>query len=426
MSSFTNDNKDDNSKGKIGESVIRRMTRLSHEFNAVNLSQGFPNEAPPLEVRKSLAASVLSGGDTAHESLEQVLERINSSTITTPDVINQYSPPMGRLDLREAIADYYKRLYDWKISPDDVTVTLGATEAVGSALRTLGKPGDKVVIIEPFHELYPSQCKIFYLEPLFVNLTETDCGWELDMEKLECALMESKILLLNSPHNPTGKVFKQLELETIARLCIQHDVYIITDEIYEHMRYIDTPHYILPLLVPSISERTLMCNSIGKSASATGWRVGWCIHPKAVRGTFRAIHDQMVVMAPHPMQYASISYLKLPDSYFMIDLRLRYVERIETLVSCLKRVGFKVSAPEGAYYLFVKYTSVPQLSSLTPMEAAMYLMEYVGVATVPGDNFYGTSDSGQEYLRFAACRSNQDITEACRRLENNFTCQTEV
>jgi aspartate/methionine/tyrosine aminotransferase len=416
MSSNHNTTKS-NSNNAIGESVIRQMTRLSQEFNAVNLSQGFPNESPPLEVRRVLAASVLSGG--CNESLERVLQRLLSNS--SPDVVNQYSPPMGRWDLRQAIADYYRRLYDWRISPDDVTVTLGATEAVGSALRSIGKPGDKVVIMEPFHELYPSQCKIFYLEPVFVTLTETeDYGWKLDMKELDEALKESKILLLNSPHNPTGKVFTRSELETIVHLCLKHDVYIITDEIYEHVRYTETPHYVLPLEFPDILPRTLLCNSIGKSASATGWRVGWCIHPEAVRGTFRAIHDQMVVMAPHPMQVASITYLQLDDSYFRNDLASRYLERIETLGKCLQRVGFQVSMPEGAYYLFVKYTSVPQLANLPPMKAAMYLLEHVGVASVPGDNFYGMSDNGKEYLRFAACRSKLDIMDACQRLNDKL------
>ena len=416
-----------NENGKqVKESVIRMMTRLAVEFDAVNLSQGFPNEGPPWEMRLALAHGVLNGYPTGQSGMDEdtlkksLVDMILSDTASREgklDQLNQYSPPMGRQDLRQAISDYYQRFYQYNVSPDDITVTLGATEAFASALRTIGRPGDKCVIIEPFHELYPSQCNIFYLEKVYVTLRMGDGQWELDFEELEEALRGSKILMLNSPHNPTGKVFKKEELAKIVKLCLKYDVYIITDEIYEHMIYDGTPHFLLPKEFPEITNRTLVCNSIGKSASATGWRLGWCLHPPHVRDTYRAIHDQMTVMSPHPMQHATMTYLQMPDSYFG-NLSERYKRRVQTLGNTLSEIGFQVVMPQGAYYLFVDYRQVNVLKGMDAMDATMYLLKNVGVACVPGSNFYGNKDSpeARKYLRFAACRSDADLEEASKRL----------
>jgi aspartate/methionine/tyrosine aminotransferase len=403
----------------VAESTIRKMTRLAKECGAVNLSQGFPNEAPPESVRMALAYSVLTGqlppsGLTRASLMEAFSEEASSS-----DVTNQYSPPMGRRDVQEAVAAYYSRLYKYDgADPDHTTLTLGATEAVGSALRTIGIPGDKVVIIEPFHELYPNQCKIFYLEPTYVTLREVEGEWKYDADEFRKALSEAKILLLNSPHNPTGKVFTLKELREIVSWCIDFDVYIVTDEIYEHMIYPpNAEHYILPQQFPEAKDRILMCNSIGKSASATGWRLGWCLHPPHLTETYRGIHDQMVVMSPHPVQVATLTYLQLPDEYFTVDLKERYQGRIDTLMMVLREVGFQISQPQGAYYLFGNYRGVAKLKSMDPTEACMYMVETIGVACVPGDNFYGKDlQEGSKYLRFAACRSTSDIDAACTLL----------
>ena len=417
-----------NENGKqVKESVIRMMTRLAIEFDAVNLSQGFPNEGPPWEMRLALAHGVLNGHangqsdlneDTLKKSLVDMILSDAESREGKLDQLNQYSPPMGRQDLRQAISDYYQRFYKYDVSHDDITVTLGATEAFASALRTIGRPGDKCVIIEPFHELYPSQCNIFYLETAYVTLRMGDGQWELDFDELEDALRGSRILMLNSPHNPTGKVFKREELAKIVKLCLKYDVYIITDEIYEHMIYDGTPHFLLPKEFPEIRNRTLVCNSIGKSASATGWRLGWCLHPPHVRETYRAIHDQMTVMSPHPMQHATITYLNMPDAYFG-NLSERYQRRVQMLGDILSEIGFQVVMPQGAYYLFVDYRQVNVLKGMDAMEATMYLLKNVGVACVPGSNFYGNKDSSEarKYLRFAACRSDADLEEASKRLQ---------
>lgn len=414
----------------VTESVIRMMTRLANEYDAVNLSQGFPNEGPPWEMRLALAYGVLKGHaapcgdgeeaseDTLRRSLIEMITADGSTHEGKLDQLNQYSPPMGRPDLRQAISEYYQRFYNYTVSLDDITVTLGATEAFASALRTLGRPNDKCVIIEPFHELYPSQCNIFYLEPRYVTLRVVGGRWNLDFHELEEALEGSKILMLNSPHNPTGKVYTRDELAKIVQLCLKHDVYIITDEIYEHMIYNDTPHFLLPKEFPEIAHRVLVCNSLGKSASATGWRLGWCLHPPHVRETYRGIHDQMAVMSPHPMQHATMTYLRLPDTYFS-KLSERYERRVKMLSEVLSRIGFEVTKPQGAYYLFVDYRGVGALQGLTSVQAAMYLLKEVGVACVPGSNFYGNKDSFEagRYLRFAACRSDSDLEEAALRLQ---------
>lgn len=423
----------------VAESTIRKMTRLAKEHGAINLSQGFPNEAPPESVRMALAYSVLTGQVPPcnmvlnRTSLVKALEQQGD----TADVTNQYSPPMGRRDVQQAVASYYCRLYSYNgADPDHTTLTLGATEAVGSALRTIGKPGDKVVILEPFHELYPNQCKIFYLEPTYVTLREVGDGeWKYDKDEFRKGLSEAKILLLNSPHNPTGKVFSFEELREIVSWCVEFDVYIITDEIYEHMIYPSTvtdnqhsdetdvqpQHYILPQQFPHAKDRIFMCNSIGKSASATGWRLGWCLHPPLWTETYRGIHDQMVVMSPHPVQVATLTYLALPDDYFTVDLKTRYQDRMQQLIVVLRSVGFGIAQPQGAYYLFANYRGVEKLNSMSPMEAAMHMVETIGVACVPGDNFYGKDMvEGSKYLRFAACRSTSDIDAACTLLKDKL------
>jgi len=275
---------------QVKESVIRLMTRLALQYNAVNLSQGFPNEPPPRKVKLALAQAVLSGKDDGllqnnHcDSTEQALTEsimtllTKSSEDTLTDELNQYSPPMGRADARKAVSDYYSRLYNYEVSEDHITLTLGATEAVATALRTVGRPGDKVVIFEPFHELYCSQCEIFYLNPVYVTLrpNKEKSEWLYDSDELKDAIKGAKAIILNTPHNPTGKCFEYSELKQIVNLCLQEeDCYIITDEIYEHMTYPDdngTPrkHLLIPEAFPEATCRTLVCNSLGKSASATG------------------------------------------------------------------------------------------------------------------------------------------------------------
>jgi len=387
-------------------------------------------------MKLALAHGVLSGrpyeqtgGDSAVQDLQSSLSKMVASggTKAGGDQLNQYSPPCGRGDLRAAIANYYKRFYNYDgVGIEDITVTLGATEALASALRTIGRPGDKCVIFEPFHELYPSQCKLFYLEPAYVTLRpsgQDNNNWTYDKEELENALNGAKMLVLNTPHNPTGKVFSKDELAHIVSLCLKYDVYLITDDIYEHMCYGDEHrHIVIPHEFPEMKDKTLLCNSLGKSASATGWRLGWCVHPPHLRNTYRGIHDQLAVMSPHPMQYATLSYLTLPDAYFT-ELSHKYQQRVIKLGKALSEHDFDVIPPQGAYYLFVGYTKVPGLAGMTSEEAAMHLLTNIGVACVPGDNFYGKKldpTTKNKYLRFAACRSDDDLDAAIRLLKEKL------
>eukprot|EP00536_Pseudo-nitzschia_multiseries_P017630 jgi/Psemu1/321216/estExt_fgenesh1_pm.C_16910001 len=481
MEGNDNSNSNSNDHHAVQESQIRKMTRLAIHYGAVNLSQGFPNQSPPWGMKLALAHGVLTGRPfegskhddddkgrgpaTPEEQLEaslvEILRSHGATTTVADDLLNQYSPPCGRIDLRSAIADYYRRFYGYdSVDPENVTVTLGATEALASALRTLGRPGDKCVVFEPFHELYPSQCRLFYLEPVYVTLRPSSDGdndsssdndndsktkttkteWKYDPEELERAMIGARILVLNTPHNPTGKVFSRDELAHIAKLCIQHDVYLVTDDIYEHVcfgtseqehehehehdnTYCYKPkHLVVPQEFSEMADRTLMCNSLGKSASATGWRLGWCVHPSHLRNTYRGIHDQLAVMSPHPVQYATLAYLRLPDPYFE-GLATLYGRKVTRLASALASCGFGVLPPQGAYYLFVEYKGVPSLAGRTSEEAAMYLLEDVGVACVPGDNFYGKTDdptTRNRYLRFAACRSDADLDKAILLLQTKL------
>ena len=274
---------------QVKESVIRLMTRLAIQYNAVNLSQGFPNEPPPWKAKLALAKAVLSGKDDGllqrnhygitekqlADSIVNLIAEYSHDAVLT-DELNQYSPPMGRADVRKAVSEYYSRLYNYDVSEDHITLTLGATEAVATALRTVGRPGDKVVVFEPFHELYSSQCEIFYLNPEYVTLRPNFGKWDYDIDELTDAMKGAKACILNTPHNPTGKCFDYNEVKQIVDLCLQEeDCYIITDEIYEHITYPDKngnprKHLLIPEVFPEAANQTLVCNSLGKSASATG------------------------------------------------------------------------------------------------------------------------------------------------------------
>lgn len=407
------------------------MTRLAVEHGAVNLSQGFPDEPPPVELVTAAFEAMMGGTVEGVERLAQVGVRDltpqgETSRLTDAlaalqhprDLFNQYSFPFGLRDLRVAIADYTERLYGFRPEPDtEVTVSLGATEGLCSALGSLLRPGDGVIVMQPFHEVYPNQARVFGLRPVFVTLRENRATgrWELDLEALEhVARAGARAIVLNTPHNPTGKVFTDEELTSIARLCQTYDMLAITDEIYEHMVY-SGRHECLATL-PGMRERTIVVNSISKTGSATGWRVGWVIAPPEFTSRLRGVHDTLVIQAPTPLQKAAIRLLEQPQAFYD-RLRATYLQKRTLLTGALQRVGFRVSPPEGAYYLFADYREVPVLRDLSPMPAAMTLIEKYGVASVPGDNFYAGDREGDRYLRFAFCRSLTTLGEAARRLD---------
>jgi len=422
--------------GQITESTIRLMTRLAIQHGAVNLSQGFPNEPPPPEMALT-AAGALLGGSSPEAALAMAanLQAFlaaqhpgEESEVGSKDLLSQYSFPFGLPMLRTELQRYYKRFYPGleADAEKNLTVVLGATEGFACSLRTLCEPGDSVVFFEPFHELYPSQCKLWHLKPVAVTLREdTTAGeWRFEEAELEAALIGAKVLLLNTPHNPTGKVFSYAELEAIAKLCVKHDVVCVTDEIYEHIVFDGLKHHAIALC-PGMAERTLIVNAISKTARATGWRVGWVVSPARYTAALRGVHDQLVLQAPTPLQFGAAALLKLPDSFFAGHCA-EYAAKRDVLMHAITGAGFIVTAvPHGAYYLFADYRSVPALQGLSPTEAAMKMTKDVGVACVPGDNFYlGSSrtdpELGGRYLRFAFVRSLDLLEAAAVRLREKL------
>ena len=424
---------------EVKETVIRLMTRLAIEHGAVNFSQGFTDEAPVYDMVWGGISAMLGGteegvrrietmslreilearGDGGSNSLDITLKELLAGVRNPRDQLNQYSFPFGLPELRHAIADYTQAFYGCRPDPEEqITVVLGASEGMAVAFRSLLDPGDGVVVMQPYHELYPSQAAIFGLAPRFVTLREDrDAGtWRLDRDELRAVVSDPsvKAIVVNTPHNPTGKVLGDDELSFIAELCRTYDLFAITDEIYEHITFDGHRHSYLAGF-DGMAERTLVVNSISKTGRSTGWRIGWVITPPERTRLLRAVHDNLVVQAPTPLQKGAVSLLR-QDRAFFDGIADGYRRKRDLLLGGLREVGFAASAPEGAYYLFADYRSVPALSAMSPTEAAMHLIKEVGVATVPGDNFYAIGDEGDRYLRFAFCRSIETIEAGLERL----------
>ena len=421
------------------ESVIRRMTRLALQYNAVNLSQGITDEPVTYDLAWAGIAAILGGSDEGADKLQtltlgdllalhnndllalqnQPLKTLLEILQPERDRFNQYSFPFGLPELRTAISDYTYRFYGFRPDPDtQLTVTAGSTEGLSSVLRAVCNPNDGLIIFQPFHEMYPNQAGIFGLRPIYVTLNENRSAgqWELNRDELSRAAQHARAMILNTPHNPTGKVFSESELAFIANLCQQHDLLLITDEIYEHILFGDHIH-ICPATLDGMASRTFVINSISKTANASGWRIGWIISPPQYTPQIRAIHDTLVVQAPTPLQKGAAHLLQMPDAFFK-TIHILFQQKRDLLINALRSIGFKITPPDGAYYLFADYRSVPLLSQMNPTDAAMHLIEHLGVASVPGDNFYREGTNGNSYLRFAFCRHLDTLKEAARRLEN--------
>ena len=419
------------------ESVIRRMTRLAAQHQAVNLAQGFTDEAPPYPMVWAAVTALVGGTEAGVERLEGATvgplapgDQSTPASVTLAkeiealqnprDALNQYSFPFGLPELREAIAVYTERWYGFRPDPElETTVVLGATEGLASVLGSVCVPDDGMIVMQPFHEMYPSQAGVFGLRPLYVTLQERGGQWQLDRDELSrVASDRARVLVLNTPHNPTGKVFSADDMQFVASLAREHDLLVVTDEIYEHFVYDGHQHVALAAL-PAMRDRTIVVNSISKTGHATGWRVGWVIAPEPLTARIRAVHDTLVIQAPTPLQKAAVRLLSMPDTFFE-QLRARYAAKRQILMTALEHVGFRTAHPQGAYYLFAHYGAVPRLRGKSPMEAAMFLIEEIGVATVPGDNFYASSANDindMRYLRFAFCRGLDTLEEAARRLD---------
>jgi aminotransferase len=369
------------------ESVIREMTRLASAHGALNLAQGFPDFACPPELK-----------DAAVEALHADL--------------NQYAITWGAKPLRDAIAAKTARTYPgWDVDPEtEITVTCGATEGMIASMLGVLDPGDEVVVFEPFYENYGPDATLTGATPRYVTLHEPD--WSIDPAELEAAIgPRTRGIVVNSPHNPTGKVFTRAELALIARLCVDHDLVAFTDDIYEHIVY-EGEHVPLATM-PGMRDRTVAVNSVSKTYSVTGWRVGWVIAPPILTTGIRKTHDFLTVGAAAPLQHASAAALSLPDDYYH-QLAEAYRERRDTLSAALLAAGFRVHRPAGAYYVM---TDIRDLTDHDDVEFVRELIEGPGVAAVPGSSFFSRPALGRTKVRFAFPKKLETLQAAAARLQ---------
>src|SRR4051794_27743270 len=369
------------------ESVIRESTGLAIKHRAVNLAQGFPDFACPVEIKDAASAAIYAD-------------------------INQYAITWGARDFREAIAEKTQRFYPtWHVDPQtNITVTCGATEGMIAVMLALLDPGDEVVVFEPFYENYGPDAILSGAVPKYVTLHEPD--WSIDFDELRAAFgPRTRALVLNSPHNPTGKVFGRAELEQIAALCDEFDCYVFTDDIYEHIKY--AGEHIPMATIDGMAQRTVAVNSLSKTYSVTGWRVGWVIAPATLTAAIRKVHDFLTVGGAAPLQAAGVVALGLPDSYYEALARA-YRERRDTLVKSLQSAGFRTYVPDGAYYVM---TDITDLTTDDDVTFARALTASPGVATVPGSSFYSRPELGRTKIRFAFPKKLETLNAAAERLE---------
>ncbi|MGD8993443.1 MAG: aminotransferase class I/II-fold pyridoxal phosphate-dependent enzyme [Desulfobacterales bacterium] len=377
--------------GQFTESVIREMTRVCMAAGGINLSQGFPDFDPPEELKQAAIEAIGAGH-------------------------NQYSITFGEPDLRHAIAAKALRYNRVDYDPDnEITVTCGATEAMIASLKALVNPGDEIIIFEPYYENYGPDAILSGARPRYVTLHPPD--WHYDVEELAAAFnADTKAIIINTPNNPTGKVFSKTELEEIARLCIQWDCLAITDEIYEHIIY-DNQQHISIAALDDMSERTVTINSLSKTYSVTGWRVGWALAPKKITNRIRKVHDFLTVGAPTPFQKAGVRALNLAETYYE-SLQNRYAQARDRLCRALLDAGFDLRIPKGAYYIMADTDRLSaQLGGEGAVAFSLKLIDLTGIATVPGTAFYHTAELGNNQVRFCFAKSPATLDEICLRLD---------
>jgi aspartate/methionine/tyrosine aminotransferase len=368
------------------ESVIREMTRLANLHGAVNLGQGFPDFPAPEPLKHAAVRAI----EEDH---------------------NQYPITWGVPEFREAIAETYRRDYGLQVDPEaEVCVTCGSTEAMIATFLGVLDPGDEVVVFEPYYENYAPDALLTGVTLRYVTLHAPD--WAIDEAELRAAFTpRTRAIIVNSPHNPTGKVFTLEELGAIARLCEEHDVLAITDEIYEHITY-DGRRHIPIATLPGMHGRTITISALSKTYSVTGWRVGWAVGPEPLMRGIRATHDFLTVAAPAPLQVAGVEALGLPRSVLEASAA-EYAERRALMLAVLDEAGFSARPPEGAYYVMA---DVARLGFSDDVEAARYLVEVAGVASVPGSSFFSRPGPGTHLLRFAFCKRLETLEVARERL----------
>lgn len=370
------------------DSVIRRMTRISNQYGAVNLSQGFPDFDPP----------------------KAILERL--AEVSRED-FHQYSTTWGAQNLREALAEKQSHYMGLPIDPNEnIVVTCGSTEAMMAAMMTVANPGDKVVIFSPFYENYGADTILSGAEPIYVPLTPPD--FSFNPEVLEDAFRQRpKALILCNPSNPSGKVFTRQELEFIACLAEKYDAYVITDEVYEHIVYAPYEHVYFASL-PGMWERTISCSSLSKTFSITGWRLGYTIAPPEITERIKKVHDFLTVGAAAPLQEAVIPGLKFGPAYYE-QLQRDYTHRRDLFMDGLKRIGLGYTFPQGAYYILM---DIGEFGYDSDLEFCETLARDVGVGAVPGSSFFREPVNHLIRLHFA--KKDDTLYEALNRLESIY------
>jgi aspartate/methionine/tyrosine aminotransferase len=373
------------------ESVIREMTRQALLHGAVNLSQGFPDFSAPDEIKRAAQDAVARD-------------------------VNQYAITWGAKNLRHAIARQMQQWQGVPVDPEtELTVCCGSTEAMISTLLAICNVGDEVVVFEPFYENYGPDSILSGAKPRFVKLrppAASENEWTFDERDLRAVFHnQTKAIIVNTPNNPTGKVFTREELELIRDLCVEFNVLAITDEIYEHILY-DGSRHISMASLDGMKERTVTINSLSKTYSVTGWRVGWTIAPPAITNAIRKVHDFLTVGAPAPLQEAGAAALALPPSYYQ-NLAESYRRRRDRLVPVLTEVGFRCYQPRGAYYVM---TDISEFGYSDDLAFTKYLVQEIGVAAVPGSSFYRDPRDGTQQVRFAFCKKDETLDAASEKL----------
>ena len=371
---------------RFTESVIREMTRLAQKFGAVNLAQGFPDFPAPAEIKQA-----------AQEAIARD--------------VNQYAITWGSKSLRNAIAAKFERTQGVSVDPErEITVCCGSTEAMMSAMMAVINPGDEVVVFEPFYENYGPDAILSGAVPRFVKLHAPD--WTFDRDELSRAFTpRTKALILNTPNNPTGKVFSREEVELIRDLVVRANAYVITDEIYEHILFDGAQHISIASL-EGMRDRTITINGMSKTYAVTGWRVGWAIASPEISASIRKVHDFLTVGAAAPLQEAGALALALPDSYYA-KLAETYREKRDFICPILESAGFRCFVPRGAYYVMTDISAFGYPDDVT---FAKYLVEKIGVAVVPGSSFFNNSADGHKIVRFTFCKLETTLRAAADRL----------
>lgn len=379
--------------GSFTESVIREMTREAIKYGAVNLGQGFPDFAAPADIK------------------QKAMEAIAADK-------NQYAITWGVKEFRDAIVAKTKWFLDLDLDPEtEITVTCGSTEGMIAGMMACVDEGEEVIVFEPFYENYAPDAILSDATPRHVPLyppTKDGESWYFDRAELRAAFNEkTKAIIICNPNNPTGKVFTREELEFIAGLCQEFEVIAFTDEIYEHISYDKSLTHISMAQIDGMRERTVVVNSLSKTYSVTGWRVGYCIAPPDITSAIRKVHDFLTVGAAHPLQVAGAYALTLPESYYA-ELHAEYTRKKDILFPSLREAGFKCFAPEGAYYIMA---DISDFGFANDVEFTRHLIQNVGVAVVPGSSFYHDKNLGSQQVRFCFCKKDETLFAAAERLQ---------